>query len=323
VTPQINRAELKSRYIFKGILTMETPLHIGTGGEVSTLTDSPILSDAAGRPIIPGSSFKGAFRTAVERLAPLLGDNLRSCHLDDEDPTCVSAQNSLLSKDYQRIRNYLGRAIPANGGTNDDEAARESIARFEAAQPSFAIPTNKPITENDHILPLLERYLCHTCQLFGSPHLAAKTYFDDLRIDPETWFEITEIRDGVGIDRDSERAVPNIKYDYEVVPGQTRFHFGLTVENPTELELGLVAVGLQEFSQGMIRLGGIKSRGLGKCRLELTEVQYMEGKSGLVDYLRSGKLKSIDAVKPVAEFVQSKLAVFTRQESGHAETIIK
>lgn len=306
----VDRSELKSRYIFSGFLVLDTPLHIGTGGEVSTITDSPILRDAAGRPVIPGSSLKGAFRAAVERLAPLLGSDIRSCNLYDEDQSCLSPQDSDLGKAYRQIRSYLGNAIPPSGGTSEDEAARGAIAFFQARKPPFTIPTGQPITEKDHLLPLLDTYLCDTCHLFGSNYLAAKTYFDDLTVVPETWFEITEIRDGVGLDRDSERAVPNIKYDYEVVPSQTQFRFGLTVENPTPQQLGLIAAGLQEFRSGMIRLGGIKSRGLGKCHLDLEDVQYFDisdgDRSALFRYLRTGKLDS----QPAEEFITEKLRVF-------------
>jgi CRISPR-associated RAMP protein (TIGR02581 family) len=315
---QPDRSKLSSRYIFSGDLVLDTPLHLGTGGEISTITDSPILRDATGRPVIPGSSFKGAFRATVERLAPLMGSGIRSCNLYDEDQTCLSPQSSKSGEAYRAIRRFVGKEIRSSGGTSEDEAAREAIAFFQNYDPSLTIPTDTLITEQDHILPLLDACLCDTCHLFGSNYLAAKSYFDDLPVVPETWFEITEIRDGVGLDRDSERAVPNIKFDYEVVPSQTHFRFGMMLESPTARQLGLIAAGLQEFVSGMVRLGGIKSRGLGKCHLELDEVRYFEisedDRSALFRYLRTGELSR----RPADEFIADRLDVFSEQEAGNA-----
>ncbi len=61
-------------YTFRGKLQLTGALHIGSGSGDAT-TDATIMRDAQGRPYIPGSSLRGAFRTAVERLAPtLLGE---------------------------------------------------------------------------------------------------------------------------------------------------------------------------------------------------------------------------------------------------------
>ena len=106
--------------------------------------------------------------------------------------------------------------------------------------------------------------------MFGSTHLASAALFHDAPL-THLWRDLpelpTQIRDGVGIDRDSERAVKGVKFDFEVVPAQTTFEFNLVLENPTDEALGLIALGLQEFRGGMVALGGIRSRGLGRCHL--------------------------------------------------------
>jgi len=63
--------------------------------------------------------------------------------------------------------------------------------------------------------------LCDTCRLFGSPHKASKVSFRDLNI--KEWSEMTQVRDGVVIDRDSGTAVASLKYDYEVLPTDSVF----------------------------------------------------------------------------------------------------
>lgn len=234
MTQTLTRAQLLARYRITGRIVMDTALHIGGGRNPSAATDSPVVRDGAGRPFIPGSSLKGAFRAAVERLVPNF-PHLKTCGLSDVPDSCAN-----------RLR--------------DELKDRKNIPEAE-------------------LLETLDRILCDTCRTFGSTHLASVALFQDVPIS-ETWRALpevpTQIRDGVGIDRDSERAREGIKYDFEVVPPQTSFDFALALENPTERDLGLVALGLQEFIGGMIPLGGIRSRGLGRCHLEEVKVESVD-----------------------------------------------
>ena len=114
--------------------------------------------------------------------------------------------------------------------------------------------------------------LCHTCTLFGSPIMAGKIRVPDLEIDESTFAGQTEVRDGVGIDRDSGLAVDQVKYDFEVVPSDTLFTFQLDVDSPDYTELALIIAGIREMEQGYISVGGKTTRGLGSCLLEGLEV---------------------------------------------------
>jgi CRISPR/Cas system CSM-associated protein Csm3 (group 7 of RAMP superfamily) len=82
------------------------------------------------------------------------------------------------------------------------------------------------------------------------------------------WAGTTQIRDGVAIDRDSEKAVDRLKFDYEVVPPGAAFEFRVTLEEPTDTDLCLTCLGLSEFVSGLGGIGGKRSRGLGRCVLE-------------------------------------------------------
>lgn len=297
---ELNRADLRSRYRFTGRLVMDTALHIGGGRELSTITDSPVLRDATGEPFIPGSSLKGAFRAAVERLVPLLG--LRTCQLAEDCGECLST-NRDLSKHYQALRGQLGeKLLPGNEETRQAvHALQEAIVGLgqgvQASLTALSWPDwfGQTIREK-HILTLLDVLLCETCKTFGSVHLASVAFFHDLPVD-DTWYDIVQIRDGVGIDRDSERARDQVKFDFEVVPPQTAFQFGLMLENPRPRDLDLVSIGLQEFSQGMVPIGGIRSRGLGRCRLVDLEVAWVdfENEQARKDYLITGNLPGHEA----------------------------
>jgi CRISPR-associated RAMP protein (TIGR02581 family) len=266
----LTRAQLRARYRITGRIVMDTALHIGGRGG-TTVTDNPVIRDGEGRPFIPGSSLKGAFRAAVERIVPNL-PHLHTCGLSDGDDACAN-----------KLREQL--------------------------------KDRKDITEND-LLTLLDRELCDTCKTFGSPHLASVVFFHDAPI-AEVWRSLpevpTQIRDGVGIDRDSERAREGIKFDFEVVPPQAEFEFALTLENPSERDLGLVALGLQEFINGMIPLGGIRSRGLGRCHLEGVKVQYVDLTN--VDALEAYLLQDRWAGKSADEFTKTHLGALLTEEA--------
>jgi CRISPR-associated RAMP protein (TIGR02581 family) len=116
------------------------------------------------------------------------------------------------------------------------------------------------------LLRELEGKVCDTCLLFGSLFIASKMLFDDLYL-IESGEAVVQVRDGVAIDRDSEKAVDKLKYDYEVVPASQNFSFRGVLEEPNEIDLGLACVGISEYVAGFGHVGGKRSRGLGKCRL--------------------------------------------------------
>ena len=99
--------------------------------------------------------------------------------------------------------------------------------------------------------------------MFGSPYTASKIFFHDLKI--LEWPGVTQIRDGVAIDRDSERAVDKFKYDFETVSPSSTFDMEIWLENPSDNDLGLACIGMNEFLSGIAYIGGNRSRGLGNC----------------------------------------------------------
>lgn len=309
---ELNRANLRSRYHIIGRLVMDTALHIGGGHEASTITDSPVVRDAYGEPFIPGSSLKGAFRAAVERLVPLLG--LRTCQLVDDYADCLST-NQGFTEQYQIIRAQIGRNLRDDYETRQAiHVLQQAVDRLGSVSPSLqALGWPNWIIRmmsEEHLLTLLDVLLCETCKVFGSVHFASMAFFHDLAVDG-AWYDTFQIRDGVGIDRDSERAKEQIKFDFEVVPPQTVFRFGLTLENPSNRALGLVAIGLQEFVQGMVPIGGIRSRGLGRCHLDDLLVRWVDftNEQARKDYLVTGKMSEEDASIFIARHVGSLVGV--------------
>jgi CRISPR-associated RAMP protein (TIGR02581 family) len=244
-----NRYELRNRYVFTGKLIMLTAFHIGggVGRMTASSSDSPVVLTPEEIPFIPGSSFKGVLRSTIEKLVPMLPGNWFSCgliQLSDED--AKEAQDQ-------------GRRICPTAWSGD-------IAQEKRKNPGRA----------EQILEKARERLCATCQLFGSPFVASRVNINDLYMPLREWSSVIEVRDGVAIDRDSEKAKDRLKYDFEVVPSGAEFDLEITLENATTQDLQLLSVGLSEFIHRFGTIGGKRSRGLGACQLEHLHVSALE-----------------------------------------------
>lgn len=246
------RYTLRNRYQFTGSLVMQTALHIGGGRFTLSHSDSPIVVTPAGIPFIPGSSFKGSLRSTVEKLVPGL-PGLTSCALIDLP--------EVLIKD----------GIPQEKLTNWPEGICPTVWQKGLVDLKRAYPRReKEITEK------ALRNLCHTCRLFGSPFAAARLAISDLYMPGHDWPGGIQVRDGVAIDRDSEKAKDRLKYDFEVVPASAEFTLSIVLENATPQDLQLISIGLSEFVHGFGIVGGKRSRGLGACELRDLTVSYLD-----------------------------------------------
>ncbi|GAC1357596.1 MAG: CRISPR-associated RAMP protein Csx7 [Ktedonobacteraceae bacterium] len=250
---QENRYELRNRYLFQGSLVMLTAFHIGGGRATLSSSNSPVVLTPAGMPFIPGASFKGALRSTIEKLVPGLPPDagLSSCALIDlpEDEQTRETDKPKGEK----------RACPT--------VRQRAIVKYRREQES----QGKNVDAVDEM-----ENLCNTCLLFGSPFAAARINVSDLYISDQKWLGGIQVRDGVAIDRDSERAKDRLKYDFEVIPVGAKFTLSLVLENATPQDLQLISVGLSEFVHGFGVIGGKRSRGLGVCELQDLTVSSLE-----------------------------------------------
>lgn len=223
---------LKHKLQVRGRIVFETAWRIGTGREGQT-SDLGVLLDAAGQPILPGSSIKGKLRSTCEALAPAL--NLRACLLNVE-ASGVECPSDV--RWYSRHRE------------SHQEAVRTGV---------------------EQQLAWIERNTCDVCKLFGSPVQAARLRCSDGTLENPTAAAV-RVRDGVVLDRDSHTAVDGLKYDYETVAAGTAFRVCFDLDNPTPADEALLGAALFEWAAGS-SLGGFTSRGLGRFRLEEIEVR--------------------------------------------------
>jgi CRISPR-associated protein Csm3 len=157
---------------------------------------------------------------------------------------------------------------------------------------------------------------CTACRLLGSPWMGGKLYFKDLPlVNQDELFRLTEIRDGVGIDRDTGTAKARIKFDYEIVPAGARFLLDILLETDAEWEVGLVLSVLRLWERGEFALGGKTSRGLGWGRLEHLRVQQAT-KQQLLEYLLEDTKTPVE-IDALRETFRQQLQ--QQGEAGHAQ----
>jgi CRISPR-associated RAMP protein (TIGR02581 family) len=239
----------KNRLEISGTLSTITALRVGAGKSTDpTSSDMPVMKDALGCPLIPGSSFKGAMRSRLESF-------MRGINIDlANDP------NELVSSLWMnRVKELKNNASKDKSPQADAKLTQDLIG----------------ITDRVSLL-------------FGSPWIAGKLQIQDLHVLPEIWFGQYQERDGVSIERDTETAADGRKYDFQVVPAGTQFSFKAIVENASPAELGLLMIGMTQFENEMIPLGGGTSRGLGVVKLELEGMIWVNPSNSqeLLDYLQ-------------------------------------
>jgi len=270
----------ESRYDIRGRVTTLTGLHVGAGTSLEvTGSDNPILRDINGLPYIPGSSFKGVLRSTVEAIVRAIspGKGMWPWACDPLGEMCIQST---------KIKEW------------EDKVRRDEITREEL---------DRKVWEKS----------CTVCRLFGSPWLASKVKVCDLYLNPSgkpnkgeeeeksaEWLGRIEVRNGVAIDRDTETVYGGRLYDYEVVPRETVFNLNMRVDNAGPEELGLLFLGLREFMEGEGWLGG---NAFGRVRVELDEIEKVEGRDGLLRYLKRGKG---DSVEDIGGFVEEKVGKF-------------
>jgi CRISPR-associated RAMP protein (TIGR02581 family) len=213
--------------------------------------DNPVAKDFFGRPVIPGSSFKGALRNQVESLIRGLGrSDLWSCDLF-ESP-CPRPPDSfepgLAERRRDRERHWLKavREMPLAG-------------QVEAS--------------------------CTVCRLFGSTWFGSKVVVPDLSVSLSSWDNrFFQYRDGSAIDRETDTAAETRKVEFEVVPPGTVFSLEMIVENPQEGtsnlvdEVGLILAGLETFNSGWSTLGGRRAFGLGRVAIHIDSLHTLTPK---------------------------------------------
>ena len=123
----------------------------------------------------------------------------------------------------------------------------------------------------------------------GAQPAASPVMIDDVSLPPDV---LTELRDGIGIDRAAGTAVPGIKFVRAVLAVGTPLTVELTIDVAEGQQQDLLAelATLQGALQGQrVRIGAAKTRGLGRVGLDgdfEVDDNLLTSRAGMVAYLR-------------------------------------
>jgi len=261
-------AVFQSRSWVHATLEMQTAMTVGGRLSLDPVgTDMPVIKDPEGKPFIPGSSIKGVVRFQTERVLRAVNRKPHLWACDPFDDPCIPAiQKEELWKEALRTAEKEAKEIKEGSGQHARSA-------------------------DEILMESLVHYSCTACRLFGSPWMAGRVAFKDAYLmNAEDLPVITQIRDGVGIDRDLGAARSGVKYDFETVVPGAQFRIEIVAENLEDWELGLLLAVLQMWKEGGIAVGGKSTRGAGWGSLKEIQI-YQVTRDSLLDYLMNSNKK--------------------------------
>ena len=258
---------------------VESPLHVGVGGgEARRL----LLRLPSGEPVIPSSTWKGAFRRMTEELAKTStyeGLSELAVKLYHEGPGGISyrgvdEEGEELFKGFVEEFASALRGVPSNRMRKVGEELKE-LLRGEMGYTDMEIEEAKG--DRGLIQRMAENYLALHCpigRLYGNRVMAGKLrFFDSILKVGET-----HQRAGVGIDRRSGRVREGILYFIEAIPPGVEVRLHLIADNliPGEEDSRLFASTLETIRELGLSIGGRRSAGLGHLKLDGGEFHILE-----------------------------------------------
>lgn len=241
-------------------------LSIRTTGPLLVKSGQPTVSGPDMTPIrtyrngewqvfIPGSSLKGVIRSQSERIVRTINP--------------VACCNPFL------------KFSEAKGATTAKYFEVSCGDRFERRKKTG----RERITSN-----AVYAQSCAVCRIYGSTEFGSRFLIGDAYRVSAT--DRCELRDGVGIDRLTGGAARSAKFELQAVSTGTIFQTELFLRNFECWQLGLLLAVLQDMKDGLMQIGGCKSRGFGSVVGEvdrLTICQFsMSNPDGLSQLLGLG-----------------------------------
>lgn len=297
MTLSINRFESKElvgKVTIKGILNVETGIHIGGGGERLDIggLDKPVIRNPVTRhPYLPGSSVKGKLRAILERLWKLPlnrhgGSGTYRYESDDlvDGYTEIKTDNSSILIKFDGSKNCKLSRLFGSTGTNfwvkTDVANQEELDRVPNIEERIII---RSVDDNNRFArfakqgeeakkeEIKEQYVKVKGRNTPARLIVRDCHLTDTSIAllerVDTGLYMTEWKFENGIDRVTAAANPR---QVERVPAGSKFNFELiyTVENPEQAveDLQNIAIALAFLEDDA--LGGHGSRGYGKVKFE-------------------------------------------------------
>jgi CRISPR-associated protein Csm3 len=254
-------------------LTTRSPFHLGTGevdqnrerlplskkdqeerGAKEPPQFSLVASGADGKPVIPGSSLKGALHGYLQRLF---------AHLEEADIA-----------DLRDEKHYHPEGDEAKRAWEDDEFARKNLTWLHLLFGSPRAAGKIDVWDTEFASG------ADTAAAGKPGHQEALLHWDPQRQ--------TVILKSVAIDPVRGTAADQKLYNFEAVPAGVAFTGTIVGQNLTDPELGMLLFALQAFNSEIypVTLGAMAGRGFGRFRCEIGSVRQL-GRERLTDWVRT------------------------------------
>ncbi len=257
--------------IVEGELINEGPLRIGAGREppLESIADLAVLRmkiDGVIKPYIPGSSLKGVFRSSAGLLVFMKNPRVKPCDGLSRS-NCIDSKSITVSGERLTLASYIERCL------------RDGLS--------------------EKAMDIFFKEACLLCKVFGAPHYAGRVSFSDSY--PLSTYSLGT-RTGIAIDRKTGAVYRHALYTVEYIEPGVIFSFKLTTRNLPNYVLGLLAATIKRINEGEVKIGGFKSRGFGKVRIEKLKIMNRDAHSSelILPSLEEGVDMEID-VRGLAE----------------------
>ncbi|MEM3688106.1 CRISPR-associated RAMP protein Csx7 [Saccharolobus sp.] len=143
----------------------------------------------------------------------------------------------------------------------------------------------------NEVIKTLEKY-CVICKTFGSGTYASHLVFNDAYSSIKA---TRGVKVGIAIDRRSGIAKKGALYTVEYVDPGAEFSGSITLTNTPNYMVGLLAKVIDMINKGIIKIGGMRTRGFGKVNIEISKASGYQLEDGVLKEI-SGKtlVKSLD-----------------------------
>ena len=215
----------------------------------SSFDHAPLLAGGdREKPLLPGSSLKGALRSQAERIARTLAT--RAVH----DNTVEA----------ERKADFL-RCCPACSPIVGE--AEEPLASCDALLKGEHLPSKQAVVST--IKEVGDEHLCLACRLFGSTRRGSRLRVEDAPLIGKPRYKP---QDFLAIDRFTGGGADQFKFDAAVL-WQPRFKVNLFLENPEPWELGWLLLTLRDVHERLVPLGFGASKGFGQVQAKTWQVE--------------------------------------------------
>ena len=215
-------------------LTNDTAAAVHSGFDSVPLLD---MINTNGKPVLPGSSLRGALRSHAERIARTLA-TLETTKPDD----------------------FLVKCPACNPVESGDENA--ALVNCDTLLRKVAkIPDEDEVTDDQ---------LCLACRLFGSTRRGSRLFIEDAEADVST---LRKVLDFLAVDRFTSGGREGAKFDAFAL-WQPGFSVRLHLENPASWELGWLMLVLRDIQDEMLTVGFGGAKGFGRASVGSLTMHY-------------------------------------------------